>query len=153
MQVLSLLTLALLSSAQATAAPSQQPPPPPAQITPSIPTPDASGVYQIGHGVLPPKLTSSVEPEYSEEARKAKISADCTVALIIDAKGQPRDLQIVHSAAEGQSPKKQHAAATLDPEALDAIAKYKFAPATLNGEPVPVMIHVQVNFRIYDNRH
>ena len=149
MQIFSLLALALLLSAHAPASPRQEPPPPPVQASPTSPTPDASGAYKVGHGVLPPRLLSSVDPEYSEEARRAGIDAHCTVALTIDVNGRPKDIHITHSAAEGQPQDKQQAAATLDPMAIKAIQKYRFAPAKLNGQPVPVVLNVEVTFNTF----
>ena len=149
MHVLSILLLTLFPFATATAAPRQQSALLSAQATPPIPAPDASGVYKVGHGVLPPRLLASVDPEYSEEARRARINAECSVALTVDVKGHPKDIHIVRSAAEGQPQDMQEAAATLDPKAVEAIKKYKFAPASLNGNPVPVSLTIEVSFRTF----
>jgi TonB family protein len=39
--------------------------------------------------------------------------------------------------------------AGLDEKAVEAVTTSKFEPATLQGEPVPVRILVEVNFRLY----
>ncbi len=38
--------------------------------------------------------------------------------------------------------------ADLDKNAMKAVAKWKFQPATKDGKPVPVMAHIEVNFRL-----
>jgi TonB family protein len=37
----------------------------------------------------------------------------------------------------------------LDQSALDAVRRYRFKPAMRNGEPVPTMVTIEVNFRLY----
>jgi periplasmic protein TonB len=37
----------------------------------------------------------------------------------------------------------------LDQKAIDAVNRWRFEPATLNGKPVAVEIAVEVNFRLY----
>ncbi len=120
--------------------------PPTSSTTSQEPKPNPEGVYEVGNGILVPKLLSSTEPEYSEEARKKKIASDCLVALIVDSEGHPKSIHVVRSAAEGQPGRKQDAARTLDQKAIDAVSTYIFSPALLNGRPVPVSIHVDVQF-------
>jgi TonB family protein len=103
-----------------------------------LPVPDASGTYHVGNGVLPPKLIYAVDPQFSPQARKAKYGGIATVSFIVDAQGNPQNVQII-----------QHLKMGLDEEALAAVKKYKFKPATLEGKPVPVVVNITVNFRIY----
>ncbi len=56
------------------------------------------GAYRIGGGVSPPTLLYKVEPEYSEEARKAKFQGTVVLAVVVDENGNPRDMK-VHSPA------------------------------------------------------
>jgi outer membrane biosynthesis protein TonB len=37
----------------------------------------------------------------------------------------------------------------LDEKALEAVSRYRFKPALKNGKPVPAIITVEVNFRLY----
>jgi hypothetical protein len=39
----------------------------------------------------------------------------------------------------------------LSEKAIEAVSRYRFKPAMKNGEPVPVMVNVEVNFRLYRN--
>ena len=83
-------------------------------------------------------LIYSVEPEFSDEARRAKYQGICVVSLIVDKSGNPQSIQIVRALGMG-----------LDQKAIDAVRQYKFRPAFYHGNPVPVYINVEVNFRIY----
>jgi periplasmic protein TonB len=96
------------------------------------------GLYQVGGGVAAPQLISYVDPEFSDEARRAKFQGDCTVSLIVDVHGVPQDMKVV-----------QHLGMGLDERALEAVKQYRFKPAMYKGKPVPVAINVEVIFRIY----
>lgn len=97
------------------------------------------GDYQVGKGgTTAPVVIYSVEPEFSDEARRAKYEGICNVSVIVDAQGNP---QRVHAS--------QRLGMGLDEEAEKAVRQYKFKPAMNHGHPVPVEITVEVNFRIY----
>jgi TonB family protein len=94
-------------------------------------------VYRIGGGVTAPTLIYKVEPEYSEEARKAKYQGTVVLYVVVDERGLPRDLRIVRALGLG-----------LDEKAVDAVKQWRFRPGYLNGKPVPVAATVEVNFRL-----
>jgi TonB family protein len=97
------------------------------------------GLYKIGGGVSAPVPLNNVEAEFSDEARRAKYQGVCIVSLIVDAQGNPQNPRVVRALGMG-----------LDEKALEAVRKYKFRPAMKDGKtPVPVMISVEVNFRLY----
>jgi periplasmic protein TonB len=96
------------------------------------------GVMRPGGGVSAPVLIYSVDPEFSDEARRAKYQGVCVVSLIVDAQGNPQNIQIARALGMG-----------LDEKAVEAVRQYKFKPAYFKGKPVPVYINVEVNFRIY----
>lgn len=96
------------------------------------------GVMRPGGGVSKPVLIYSVDPEFSDEARRAKYQGICVVSLIVDAHGNPQNIQVVRALGMG-----------LDQKAEEAVKQYKFKPAYYHGHPVPVLINVEVNFRIY----
>jgi TonB family protein len=95
------------------------------------------GVYRIGGGVSSPSLVFKVEPEYSEEARKAKFQGTVVLYVVVDEKGNPRDLRIVRPLGLG-----------LDEKAIEAVQKWRFRPGFLNGKAVAVAATVEVNFRL-----
>ena len=96
------------------------------------------GVYHIGGGVRPPSVIYSVDPEFSEEARKAKFSGNVLVDLIVDEQGLPSHVRVARGVGMG-----------LDEKAVEAVRQYKFKPATKDGKPVKVELTVEVNFQIF----
>ena len=96
------------------------------------------GVYQIGGSVRAPMLTYSVDPEFSEEARKAKFSGNVQVALVVDEQGRPKSIRVERGVGMG-----------LDEKAVEAVRQYKFKPAMKDGHPVPVELYIEVNFQIF----
>ena len=111
--------------------------------------PDKNGNYRIACGVKPPQLTYKVEPEFSEEARKKKVAATTTIGFTVDVNGRPTNIHIMQSASEGLSGKLQKVGISLDRKAMEAVAQYRFTPATLKGQPVPVEVKVEINFQIF----
>ncbi len=95
------------------------------------------GVMHIGGDVSSPVLISEVEPEFSEEARKAKLSGNVVVYLVVDADGKPSHVRVVRGIGMG-----------LDQKAVDAVRQYKFKPAMKDGKPVAVDMFIEVNFQI-----
>ena len=95
------------------------------------------GVYRIGGGVSAPQLVFKVEPEYSEEARKAKFQGTVVLYVVVDEKGQPRDLKVVRPLGLG-----------LDQKAIEAVQKWRFKPGLKDGRPVSVSAQIEVNFRL-----
>lgn len=95
------------------------------------------GVYRIGGGVSAPQLVFKVEPEYSEEARKAKYQGTVVLYVVVDEKGNPRDLRVVRTLGLG-----------LDQKAIEAVQKWRFKPGMKDGKPVPVAAQIEVNFRL-----
>lgn len=95
------------------------------------------GVYRIGGGVSAPQLVFKVEPEYSEEARKAKFSGTVVLFVVVDEKGNPRDLKVVRPLGLG-----------LDEKAIEAVTKWRFKPGYKDGKPVAVAATIEVNFRL-----
>jgi periplasmic protein TonB len=97
------------------------------------------GLYHVGGGISAPIALNSVEAEFSDEARRAKYQGVCLISVIVDAQGNPQNPRVVRALGMG-----------LDEKALEAVRKYKFKPAMKDGKtPVPVMITVEVNFRLY----
>ncbi len=95
------------------------------------------GVYRAGNGVSQPKLISKVEPEYSEEARKAKFQGVVVLQIVVDAKGNAVNPKVMKSLGLG-----------LDEKAMEAVRQWKFTPGFKDGKPVAVAATVEVNFRL-----
>jgi len=99
---------------------------------------EGGGVYHVGGGVSAPVVTYAVDPEYSDEARRAKYTGIVMVSLVVDAQGLPEHVHVARSLGMG-----------LDERAIEAVRQYKFKPAMYQGKPVPVAVQIEVNFQIY----
>jgi len=95
------------------------------------------GVYRIGGGVSAPSVLFRVEPEYSEEARKAKWQGTVVLVLVVDAAGKAQNVRVVRSLGLG-----------LDQKAIEAVSYWIFKPGFKDGKPVPVVATIEVNFRL-----
>ena len=95
------------------------------------------GVFKVGGGVSQPAVIYKVDPEYSEEARKAKYSGTVLLQLVVDVDGRAKNIKVMKGVGLG-----------LDEKAIEAVQKWKFAPGKKNGQPVAVYATVEVNFRL-----
>ena len=96
-----------------------------------------AGVFSVGNGTTAPELISKVEPEYSEEARKAKYSGPVLLSIVVNTDGKAEDIRVVKSLGMG-----------LDEKAIEAVQKWRFRPGKNKGAPVKVKAQIEVNFRL-----
>ncbi len=96
------------------------------------------GAYRVGGGVSAPRATFAPDPEYSEEARKAKYQGTVVLWVVVGPDGKPHDIRVQRTLGMG-----------LDEKAIEAVRQWKFEPAKKDGQPVAVQINVEVNFRLY----
>ncbi len=96
------------------------------------------GAMRIGGGVSAPVPISMPDPEFSEEARKAKVAGNVLVYLWVDQNGNPTHVRVIRGIGMG-----------LDEKAMEAVRQYKFKPARKDGKPVTVEMNVEVNFQIF----
>jgi TonB family protein len=99
----------------------------------------ANAPYRIGGGVTAPSILLKVEPEYSEEARRARMQGKVVLFVIIDPQGKPGSLKVIRSLGLG-----------LDEEAIKVVEQWRFRPGTKEGRPVAVQATIEVNFRLLD---
>jgi TonB family protein len=97
----------------------------------------AAIVFRTGKGVSPPSVLSKVDPDYTEEARLARYQGTVVVSAIIGTDGLAYNMKAVRGLGLG-----------LDEKAIEAISQWKFKPGTKDGQPVPVMATIEVNFRL-----
>jgi len=96
------------------------------------------GVFKVGGGISAPQPVSTPDPDYTEEARRAKTQGTCTLWLIVDSAGHPRDIRVVHGLGYG-----------LDAKAMEAVQQWRFDPALKDGKPVSVQINIEVEFKLF----
>jgi TonB family protein len=97
----------------------------------------SGGVYRVGNGVSSPQLVHKIEPQYSDEAREAKLQGTVVLAVEVGADGFVQDVQVRRGLGLG-----------LDENAMDAIRQWEFSPALKDGQPVSVSATVEVNYRL-----
>ena len=83
-------------------------------------------------------MLSAPDPEYSEEARKAKYQGTVVLWVVVGPDGRAHGMRVARSLGMG-----------LDEQALDAVKRWRFEPSMKDGQPVAVQINVEVNFRLY----
>jgi periplasmic protein TonB len=90
-----------------------------------------------GRNVTQPVLLSRNDPEYSDEARKAKLQGIVELGIVVNASGQVTNVRVLRSLGLG-----------LDERAIDAVRQWKFRPGTVDGRAVATRAMVEVNFRL-----
>lgn len=94
------------------------------------------GVYHPGSGIDPPRLLREVKADYTEDARRRGISGEAVFEIVVRADGSVGEIRMLQGLGYG-----------LDQRAIDALRQWRFAPATLKGTPVNVLVEVSVEFR------
>jgi TonB family protein len=88
--------------------------------------------------VLPPRPTYTPEPEFSEQARHAKYQGTVVLWIVVDKAGKLSRIRLERPLGMG-----------LDENAMEGVKKWRFTPATRNGEPVAVAMSIEVSFNLY----
>jgi TonB family protein len=88
--------------------------------------------------VLPPRPTYTPEPEYSEEARHARYQGIVVMKILINKAGDVVRVRLERSLGLG-----------LDEKAMEGVTRWRFTPATHNGQPVAVEMNIEVSFNLY----
>lgn len=95
------------------------------------------GVFRVGGGVSPPTVIQRVEPQYSEEARKARYQGTVVLEAIVRKDGTCDIIRVVRSLGFG-----------LDENAMMALKQWRFRPGMRNGVAVDVSLNIEVNFNL-----
>jgi len=88
--------------------------------------------------VLPPRPTYTPEPEFSEQARHAKFQGTVILQIVVNKKGDVVRVRLERALGMG-----------LDQNAMEGVERWRFTPATRNGQPVAVALNVEVAFNLY----
>lgn len=96
-------------------------------------------IYHVGKdSTLAPRPTYTPEPEFSEQARHAKYQGTVVLSIVIDKVGKISRIRLERALGLG-----------LDENAMEGVKRWRFTPATRNGEPVAVAMHIEVSFNLY----
>jgi protein TonB len=96
------------------------------------------GVMSVGGGVSAPQVIHSVEPDFTDEARRSDFQGMASIQLIVDSQGNPQNVHVV-----------RHLGMGLDEKAVEAVRQYRFKPAMFQGHPVAVQMVIEVDFRLH----
>jgi TonB family protein len=96
------------------------------------------GLMSVGGGVSAPQVLHSVEPEFTDDARRANYQGNVSVQLIVDSEGNPQNVRLVNHLGMG-----------LDEKAIEAVKQYRFRPAMYQGHPVAVQIVIDLDFHLH----
>jgi protein TonB len=102
-------------------------------VSPSGRTPIRVGATQAIKG---PTVTKSVKAEHPAVAMQARVQGTVIVEALVDEQGRVADARVVKSIP------------LLDRAALDAAKQWEFTPTVINGEAVPVLVTLEMNFAL-----
>jgi len=97
----------------------------------------AEKIYKIGPGIVPPKVLEKTEPNYTDQARAAKLEGTVALAMVVGVDQRAHDIKVTRSLDPG-----------LDASAVRSIKTWRFQPGSKNGKAVPVRAVIEVNFRL-----
>jgi TonB family protein len=95
--------------------------------------------YRPGNGVSPPKVLKEVKPQYTPEARAAKIEGTVLLSATVREDGTVGDVTVARSL---------DAKYGLDGEAIKAALQWRFSPGMKDGKPVPVKVTIELAFTL-----
>lgn len=93
-------------------------------------------VIPFGPGMERPKKKSGPDPTYTREAREAKVEGKCIAQCVVTKEGDLKECKILKSVP------------FMDQAVLDALAKQKWEPATVDGKPVSVLFSIPFVFKL-----
>lgn len=87
--------------------------------------------------LIPPSVITQVEPEFTEEARKARMQGTVVLHVEVDEQGRAQKIEVRQPLGLG-----------LDERAIEAVRKWRFRPARQNGRPVKHPALIEVHFHL-----
>jgi TonB family protein len=96
------------------------------------------GIFHVGEGVSAPRAIYTPEPEFSEEARKAKYQGVVVLKIIVGTDGRVHNPSVVRALGMG-----------LDEKAIEGVKTWKFDPSKKDGRAVAVEMNIEVAFNLY----
>ena len=97
------------------------------------------GVYRPGSGIENPQLVREVKPRYTAEAMRAKVQGTVWLEVVVRSDGTVGDVSVTKSL---------DSVFGLDEEAIRAAKQWRFVPGTRFGEPVAVLVGIELSFTL-----
>lgn len=95
------------------------------------------GPFRPGSGITPPRVLREVKADYTDEARRAGLTGDVVLEIVVRRDGSVSDVKLLKGLGGG-----------LNDRAIQAVRQWRFAPATRQGAPVDVIVEVAVEFKL-----
>ena len=92
-----------------------------------------------------PTVNYKVKPDYTERAKNAGLEGNAVIAVTVDEKGLPNDVEFV---IFRQGPNPIQDSLGLDEMAVSAVKSWRFKAATKDGKPTSMRVEVVVEFRL-----
>jgi protein TonB len=96
--------------------------------------------YRPGSGITPPIASHQQRPSYTSDAVRARIQGVVLVECVVHVNGACSDVHVVRSLDTRFG---------LDQEAIKAARMWRFVPGTLMGQPVPVIVTIELTFGLH----
>jgi protein TonB len=97
------------------------------------------GVYRPGSGVINPRILREVKPQYTADAMRAKVQGTVLLECVVLPDGSVGRVDVVRSLDPTFG---------LDQEAVKAAKQWRFQPGTRFGEPVAVLVTIELTFTL-----
>jgi len=97
------------------------------------------GTYRPGNGVTTPIVLREVKPQYTSDAMRAKVQGSVWLECVVRPDGSVGDVKVLRSLDSTFG---------LDLEAMKAARQWRFRPGTRMGEPVSVLVIIQLDFTL-----
>ena len=99
----------------------------------------AQEIFNPGNGVTLPVVVAEVKPDYTAEAKAARIQGNVVLDTVVLADGHVGDVQVARSLDTVYG---------LDQQAINAAKQWTFKPGTKDGKPVAVRVSIQLTFTL-----
>ncbi len=93
--------------------------------------------YSVGDGVSAPKVIYRAQPQYTPEAKEARVEGEVFLSIVVDPGGYPSEVTVTKSLGYG-----------LDEQAVAAVTQWRFEPGEKDGVAVPVKATISINFKL-----
>jgi TonB family protein len=103
--------------------------------------PAAENALHGNNGATMPRVVYQTTPEYSAQARKAKVQGTVVLMLTVTERGDVAHVQVMRGLGSG-----------LDEKAVESVGAWKFKPGTRDGAPIRSEIAVEINFHLLKGR-
>jgi protein TonB len=108
-------------------------------LGPGLNTGVGDGPYHPGNGVGTPRVLKEVKPQYTAQAMRAKIQGTVLLECVVLPDGTAGNVKVIRSLDSSFG---------LAQEAIKAARQWQFAPGTKQGQPVAVLVTIEIAFTL-----